>query len=93
VIGVSLAVFSLYYVGLIAGETLADKLILSPFWAMWMANILFTAIGVLLLLGVRKGAATTRGGDARELLDRGRAWATQRLGRVGLSTRRERKAA
>ena len=35
VIGVSLVVFALYYVGLIAGESLANKGIMPPFWAMW----------------------------------------------------------
>src|SRR5690606_26309355 len=36
VIGASLVAFALYYVCLIAGETLADKLILSPIIAMWL---------------------------------------------------------
>lgn len=60
VIGVSLGVFALYYVGLIAGEALANRAILSPFWAMWATDILFTAIGLLLLS--RLGHSTGRGG-------------------------------
>ena len=35
VFGVSFVVFAIYYVGLIGGESLADKGIISPFWAMW----------------------------------------------------------
>ena len=36
VIGATLMVFAVYYVGLIAGESLADRLMVSPFVAMWM---------------------------------------------------------
>ena len=43
VIGVSLGVFAIYYVGLIAGESLADRAFLTPFWAMWAANVILTA--------------------------------------------------
>jgi lipopolysaccharide export system permease protein len=69
VIGVSLVVFSIYYVGLIAGEALADRDILTPFWAMWSTNILFTAVGLLLLARMGRESATSRGGDLREMLD------------------------
>ena len=74
VIGVSFAVFGTYYVGLIAGESLANRLILSPFWAMWLANVIFTAVGIYFLVLVRKTGATTRGGDFREMLDTARTW-------------------
>ncbi|HSJ65620.1 MAG TPA: LptF/LptG family permease [Gemmatimonadaceae bacterium] len=70
VIGVSLGVFGLYYVGLIAGETLADKLILSPFLAMWLANILFTIAGLVLMYMLRRSGTTARGSDLGELWDR-----------------------
>jgi lipopolysaccharide export system permease protein len=69
VIGASLAVFGLYYVGLIAGETLADKLILSPFIAMWLANILFTIVGLVFMYLLRRSGSTTRGGDFGEMWD------------------------
>ena len=49
VIGVSMAVFSLYYVGLIAGETAAKADYLPPFVAMWSSNIIFTLAGLALL--------------------------------------------
>jgi lipopolysaccharide export LptBFGC system permease protein LptF len=48
-IGLSLAFFLIYYVGLIGGEKLADRGITSPFVAMWSPNILFGVIAVLLL--------------------------------------------
>ncbi len=69
VIGVSLGVFGLYYVGLIAGEALADRSILTPFWAMWAANILFTVVAIILLLRMGHETATSRGGDLAELIE------------------------
>ena len=69
VIGVSLGVFGLYYVGLIAGEALADRAILSPFWAMWAANMLFTAVAILLFFRMNRESATSRGGDLSEIMD------------------------
>ncbi len=69
VIGVSLGVFGLYYVGLIAGEALADRAILGPFWAMWSANILFTLAAMILLSRMGHESATARGGDLTELAD------------------------
>ena len=78
VIGVSIAVFALYYVGLIVGEDLADKLILDPVVAMWMANALFTVVGVAGLIRVQRVGGSARGGDSSELFDSIRAWVAQR---------------
>lgn len=69
VIGVSLAIFGIYYVGLIAGEALADKNLLTPFWAMWAANILLTMVGVVLLARMGRETATSRGGDFAEMME------------------------
>jgi lipopolysaccharide export system permease protein len=69
VIGVSLGVFGLYYVGLIGGEALADRNLLTPFWAMWAANILLTGVGLIMLARMGRESATARGGDVAELLD------------------------
>ena len=74
VIGVSLAVFALYYVGLIGGEELADRGILSPFWAMWATNVLFTVVGLLLLSRMGKEGATARGGDLGEAFEQLKTW-------------------
>ena len=49
VVAVSFAVFCAYYVSMIGGEELADRLILSPFWAMWAPNVLFAIAGVIAL--------------------------------------------
>ena len=67
VIGTSLAVFSVYYVGLIGGEELGDRLIVSPFLAMWTPNLVFTAAALALLWTVRRAGSSAHGGDWDEL--------------------------
>jgi lipopolysaccharide export system permease protein len=62
VIGVSVGVFAVYYIGLIVGEDLGDRLIVSPFFSMWTANVLFALIGAGLLLLVRHEGGHARGG-------------------------------
>ena len=93
VIGASLVAFSLYYVCLIAGETLADKLILSPIIAMWLANVIFTIAGLILLVRVQRSGATARGGDASEIIEAART-ALARVGRrLGIRADRRRRSA
>lgn len=48
-IGLSLGLFIVYWAFLIGGEDLADRAIITPFWAMWSANILIGLIGIGLL--------------------------------------------
>ncbi len=93
VIGVSLGVFALYYIGLIAGETLADKLIVNAFWSMWLANVLFTIVGIYFIYLVQKSGSTARGGDFSELLDAMRAWFAKGARRVGIPLNRRRTVA
>jgi lipopolysaccharide export system permease protein len=47
-IGVSLLIFTVYYIFLIGGEDLSDRLLLTPWLAMWAPNILFTILGIIL---------------------------------------------
>ncbi len=49
VVGVSLGIFGAYYVSLIGGERLADRLWISPLWAMWAPNVLFGGAGLVAL--------------------------------------------
>lgn len=56
VIGVSSAVFAMYYVGLIGGEELGDRLIVSPFFAMWTMNLILGVVGLVALWWIRKTA-------------------------------------
>lgn len=67
VIGASMTIFGLYYIGLIAGEALADRAILSPFWAMWSANVALVTVGAILLPTMDRESATAQGGDIQEL--------------------------
>ncbi len=53
VIGVSTSVFAVYYVGLIAGEALANRMIVPPGLAMWLTNILFAVVGLGALASLR----------------------------------------
>jgi lipopolysaccharide export system permease protein len=68
-IGVSLVVFGLYYVGLIAGESLARRGHVPPVVSMWIANAVFGLIAAILLFRMGKENSTTRGGDLREMMD------------------------
>jgi lipopolysaccharide export system permease protein len=68
VLGGGMVVFALYYVGLVAGESLGDRGIVTPFVAMWSPNILLAALGLLGLYAVRRQAGVTRGGDLADLL-------------------------
>lgn len=47
--GISLGFFVLYWAFLIGGEELADRRIITPFWAMWSPNILIGGAGILLV--------------------------------------------
>jgi lipopolysaccharide export LptBFGC system permease protein LptF len=60
VIGTSFVIFSAYYVLMIAGEALADQLVISPFVGMWWANALLLA-GALLLAVSRRRAPLAPG--------------------------------
>lgn len=88
VIGVSLTIFGIYYVGLIAGEALADRNVLTPFLAMWAANILLTAVGLALLARMGRESATTRGGDLGEMLEIVRHLFVRRRAPAGAGTAR-----
>jgi lipopolysaccharide export system permease protein len=67
VIGTSLAVFSVYYVGLIGGEEFGDRLIVSPFLAMWAPNIIFLIVSIPLLWTVGRAGSSAHGGDWRDM--------------------------
>ena len=62
VIAISLAIFALYYVGLIGGETLADEGYTSPTVAMWIVNAIMAALGILGLTRLGRESSSLRGG-------------------------------
>jgi lipopolysaccharide export system permease protein len=67
VIGMSLGIFSVYYVGLIGGESLADRLTAPP-WILWVPNALFTMAGVYLLRRSRTAAVAPAASGLRARL-------------------------
>ena len=83
VIGASFFVFAVYYVGLIGGESLANKNIIPPFWAMWADNIIFLIVGLVLMARMGNEGVTSRGSNAAEVLDATRMWFARQRRRVG----------
>ncbi len=67
VIGGAMAVFSIFWVGLTAGEALADKGYIRPWLAMWGPNIILAIAGILGLMRVNRESGSTRGGDWEEI--------------------------
>ena len=67
-IGVSIVVFGLYYICLMGGEALADKGRLPAFIAMWIANAIFSLVGIALLWRVESTTDTSRGGGLSDWL-------------------------
>jgi lipopolysaccharide export system permease protein len=78
VIGGSLVIFALFYVGLTVGENLADSAIMSPALAMWLPNLIVFVAGVLGLFRVNREFGSTRGGDLADLADFLFGWARRR---------------
>jgi lipopolysaccharide export system permease protein len=76
VIGGGMLAFSVHYVGLTAGESLADRGLITPWVAMWSPNMVLTVLGVIGLVRVSRESGSTRGGDFQEILD-----AVRHLGR------------
>jgi lipopolysaccharide export system permease protein len=69
VIGGGLLIFSIHYVGLTAGESLADRGLIRPWEAMWAPNIVLTVLGLIGLVLVSRESGSTRGGDFQEITD------------------------
>ena len=67
-IGVSLFVFALYYVCLIAGESIAKRGLMPAVVSMWMANVIFSLAALWMLLKMGQEGTTARGGDMREMI-------------------------
>ena len=64
----SLFVFALYYVCLIAGESIAKRGMMPAVVSMWMANVIFGLIALWLLAKMGQEGTTARGGDMKEML-------------------------
>ncbi len=67
-IGVSLLVFALYYICLIAGESIAKRGMMPAVVSMWMANVIFALVALWMLSKMGQEGSTARGGDMKEML-------------------------
>jgi lipopolysaccharide export system permease protein len=68
--GVAILFFVLYYVGLVSGEELADRGILSPLVGMWGPNVLMFLIGVYLFVHAEREMPYTEWYWVRALAER-----------------------
>lgn len=80
VIVASVGIFAVYWAGLIGGENLANEGVLTPFWAMWTADLVFLGFGIALAARMSRTAGPHHGGGISEMLfnlsSRGRRMAT-----------------
>ncbi len=68
VLGGGMFVYSVFYVGLTAGETLADRGYAPPGLAMFSPNIILGTIALVGLVLVHRGGGSSRGGEFPDLL-------------------------
>ena len=68
VIVASVTIFAVYWAGLIGGENLANEGVVTPFWAMWTADVVFLGVGLVLAARMSRTAGTNRGGDLGDAL-------------------------
>jgi lipopolysaccharide export system permease protein len=67
VVAASSTIFAIYYVGLISGESLADRRVASPVWSMWVSDVVFGVIGLILAARMGRAGSTVRGGRWEDL--------------------------
>ena len=92
-IGVSLFVFALYYVCLIAGESIAKRGLMPAVVSMWMANVIFAVLALWMLAKMGQEGSTSRGGDMKEMWSAIGGWIRSKMGWWDRRVRRERLAA
>lgn len=57
---ISAIILTIYWISIIQGEKLADRLFISPFLGMWAFNIVFSIIGIVLILHLSTELRLTR---------------------------------
>lgn len=62
VVTASTIIFSVYWVGLILGESLAERRVASPAVTMWLSNVIFLVIAIVMLARMSHTGGSTRGG-------------------------------
>ncbi|HYH82718.1 MAG TPA: LptF/LptG family permease [Longimicrobium sp.] len=68
VIATSMVIFAIYYVGLIGGEALAGRGLVTPLVAMWIVNALMTVVGIAGLATMGRETATARSSTWDQML-------------------------
>jgi lipopolysaccharide export system permease protein len=68
VIAASSAIFAISWAGLIGGENLADRGVVTPVVAMWGPNTIFLVVGIWMALRMGRESGSVRGGGMDELL-------------------------
>lgn len=68
VIAFSLVIFSIYWMGLTAGEKLGDKGTVAPMIGMWIVNAIFLVLGILSMTRLGTETSTARGGGWDEIV-------------------------
>ena len=74
VIVASAVIFAVYWAGLIGGENLANEGVVTPFWAMWTADLVFLGLGLALAARMSRTAGTNRGGALGDVLFNLSSW-------------------
>jgi lipopolysaccharide export system permease protein len=92
-IGVSLFVFALYYVCLIAGESIAKRGLMPAVVSMWMANVIFALIALWMLSKMGQEGSTARGGDMKDMFGAIKGSIRSKIGWKNRRLRREKLAA
>ena len=67
VFGGGLTIFTIYYIGLTAGESLGDLGKADPWILMWAPNIILSLVGLFGLARVKRFSGTARGGELADL--------------------------
>jgi lipopolysaccharide export system permease protein len=62
VVSASAIIFFVYWVGLLGGESLADRRVADPAITMWLGNVLFFLAAIVLLRRMGHSSGTSRGG-------------------------------
>jgi lipopolysaccharide export system permease protein len=71
VVVASAVIFFIYWIGLLGGESLADRRVADPAVTMWLGNVIFLGAAVVLLRGMGQSAGTNRGeGGLGEMISR-----------------------
>jgi len=57
---ISAVILTIYWVSIIQGEKMADRLFITPFFGMWAFNLVFSGVGILMILHLSTELKLTR---------------------------------